>query len=102
MSLSMEDRGKIDLAVSNVAAAFFPDVLRIGWVLGENYYDSPAIYFRILTRPGFSRLSKLCGDLQEMLREAVDVDAMGLLAYHDYRSVPEPSWLREPEWDEAA
>ena len=100
MSLSMEDRGKINLAVSNVAAALSPEVAYIRFSIGPDWSDEPAIHFRIVLSDSFSRDGRMRGvrAVERALRDALDFDALGLRTYENYRTTAEQAAMKEPEW----
>jgi hypothetical protein len=100
MNLSSEVLGRIDLAVSNVAASLLPDVAYIRHEIAEDWAQGPAVLFRLVIADGLSllRRKRLYSQSSGALRESFDFDALGLHTYFAYRSVSEQAALKDLEW----
>jgi hypothetical protein len=92
---------EINAAVSEVVRVMAPDVVRIRYDLAEDWSGDPAIFFRVLLsdEAAKTRLREVAKEVVRRLDELVDFRAMGLFAYHNFRTVSEQAVLREEAWD---
>jgi len=90
----------IRTAVSEVERLLAPDVVQIRFDLGRDWSGDQAIYFRILLSDEASkaRLRQVTTEVVRGLADRLDFAAMGLFAYHNFRSVSEQADLREEAW----
>jgi hypothetical protein len=92
---------KIAAAVKRAERKLKPEVVRIRFNLGFDYFGDPSVFFRIVLSDEASRIERL-GEVTrratETLRNGFDEDELGLLPYFTYRSLSEQTELNEPAW----
>jgi len=91
----------INAAVSEVARLLAPDVQHIRYDIAQDWSGDWAIFFRIVLSDEASkvRLREITRKVVSVLDARVDFCAMGLLAYHNFRSVSEQAVLQEEAWE---
>ena len=91
---------EINAAVSEVVRLLEPDVVHIRYDIGEDWSGDWAIFCRVVLSDDASRtrLRKVATDVVSRLGELLDFSSMGLLPYHNFRSVSEQAVLREEAW----
>src|SRR5208337_1775488 len=100
-ALGIGKQPEINAAISEVVRVLAPDVVHIRYDIGQDWSGDWAIFFRIVLSDDASRTPRLHGVAREVvsrLAERLDFSSMGLLAYHNFRSVSEQAVLREEAW----
>ena len=90
----------VDRVAKRAAKRFRPDVIRIRYSIGEDWFGDPSIFFRILLSSGASRfenLGKVMDPIRTWIKDALsDLDH---IVYFDVRSEEEQEELKDPQWD---
>ena len=91
---------EINAAISEVRRLLAPDVVRIRYVIDQDWSGDGAIFFRVLLSDDASRnrLRKVTTQVVSLLSERLDFAAMGLFPYHNFRSQSEQTTLMEAAW----
>ena len=91
---------EISAAVSEVIRLSAPDVVHIRFDIGRDWSGDWAIFFRVLLSDEASkkRLREVATQVVWRLAELLDFESMGVLPYHNFRSVSEQDVLREEAW----
>lgn len=91
---------EINAAVSEVVRLLAPDVVHIRYDVGEDWSGDWAIFFRVVLSDDASRkrLRQVAAEVVSGLADRLDFPSMGLLPYHNFRSVSEQAVLREEAW----
>lgn len=91
---------EINAAVSEVARLLAPDVQHIRYDIGQDWSGDWAIFFRVVLSDEASknRLREITSKVVSQLAARLDFSAMGLFAYHNFRSVSEQAVLQEEAW----
>ncbi len=91
---------EINAAVSEVARLLAPDVQHIRYDIGQDWSGDWAIFFRVVLSDEASknRLREITSKVVSQLAARLDFSAMGLFAYHNFRSVSEQALLQEEAW----
>jgi len=91
---------EVEEGVRAVEAASKPDVVRIRYTIGEDWADRWAIFFRIVLSDDAAedRLRESTNSVERRLDERLNFPALGVLAYHNYRSESEQADLQEEDW----
>ena len=91
---------EINAAVSEVVRLLAPDVVHIRYDIARDWSGDWAIFFRVLLsdEAGAQRLRDVATKVVARLANHLDFGALGLLAYHNFRSESEQSVLREEAW----
>jgi hypothetical protein len=97
---AVSQREKIREEVREVEAALRPDVVSIRYNIGEDWADRWAIFFRIVLSDDAAknRLRQVANNVEWRLAEHLDFDALGVHAYHNFRSESEQAASREEAW----
>lgn len=87
-------------AVADVERSLAPDVVHIRYEIATDWSGDWAIFFRVLLsdEAGAQRLRDVATKVVARLANHLDFGALGLLAYHNFRSESEQSVLREEAW----
>jgi len=90
----------INAAVSEVVRWMAPDVVHIRYDIGPDWSGDLAVFFRVLLSDEASktRLREVVTQVVWRLAERLDFPSMGLIPYHNFRSVSEQDVLREEAW----
>ncbi|SPE42231.1 hypothetical protein SBA3_5060003 [Candidatus Sulfopaludibacter sp. SbA3] len=93
-------QSEIQIAINEVERNLAPDVVRIRYEIGEDWSGQWAIFFRIVLTDEAARrrLREVAGKVVWGLAGQLDFPAMGVFAYHNFRSVSEQEVLQEPAW----
>ena len=93
-------RPEINTAVSEVVKLLAPDVVHIRYDIGPDWSGDLAIFFRVVLSDQASdtRLREVANGVVWRLAERLDFSSMGLLPYHNFRSISEQAILREEAW----
>lgn len=91
---------QINGAVSEVVRLLAPDVVYIRYDIGQDWSGDWAIFFRVLLSDDASRQRRkeIATSVVWRLAERLDFASMGLLPYHNFRSVSEQALLQERAW----
>lgn len=91
---------EIDAAISAVQKSIGPDLVRIRYEIGEDWSGRWAIFFRIVLtdEAARQRLGDVMWKVVGGLAQHLDFPGMGVMAYHNFRSVSEQATLQEPAW----
>jgi hypothetical protein len=91
---------EINAAVSEVVRLLAPDVVHIRYEIDQDWSGDWAIFFRVVLADEASRtrLREVATQVVRELTERLDFSSMGLLPYHNFRSVSEQAALREEAW----
>ncbi len=91
---------EINAAVSEVARLLAPDVQHIRYDIAQDWSGDWAIFFRVVLSDEASkmRLRDITTKVVSQLAARLDFSAMGLFAYHNFRSVSEQAVLQEEAW----
>ena len=92
----------ISTAVSEIVKLLAPDVVHIRYDIGQDWSGDWAIFFRVVLSDEASRAPRLREVATEVvwrLADRLDFSSMGLLPYHNFRSVSEQAVLREDAWE---
>jgi len=95
-------QSEINAAISEVIRLLAPDVVHIRYDLGQDWSGDWAIFFRIVLSDDASatetRLRHVASKVVWQLADRLDFSSMGLIPYHNFRSVSEQAVLREETW----
>ena len=94
-------RPEVDAAISEVVKLLAPDVVYIRYDMDRDWSGDSAIFFRVVLSDEASspsRLREVAAKVVGSLDQRLDFSAMGLFAYHNFRSVSEQAVLREEAW----
>ncbi len=91
---------EINAAVSEVVRLLAPDVVHIRYDIGQDWSGDWAIFFRVVLSDEASRarLREAATKVVLRLADRLDFSSMGLIPYHNFRSVSEQAVLREEAW----
>jgi hypothetical protein len=91
---------EINAAVSEVRRLLAPDVQHIRYDIAQDWSGDWAIFFRVVLSDEASknRLREITSKVVSQLAARLDFSAMGLFAYHNFRSVAEQAVLQEEAW----
>jgi len=91
---------EINAAVSEVRRLLAPDVQHIRYDIAQDWSGDWAIFFRVVLSDEASknRLREITSKVVSQLAARLDFSAMGLFAYHNFRSVSEQALLQEEAW----
>jgi hypothetical protein len=91
---------EINAAISEVVTLLAPDVVHIRYDIGQDWSGDWAIFFRVVLSDdaSSSRLREVATEVTASLADRLDFSSMGLLPYHNFRSVSEQAVLREETW----
>ena len=94
-------QAEINAAVSEVVRLLAPDVVHIRYDIGPDWTGDWAIFFRVLLSDEASkqRLREVTTQVVWRLADLLDFQSMGVIPYHNFRSVSEQAVLREEAWD---
>jgi hypothetical protein len=93
-------QSEIQAAISEVERNLAQDVVRIRYEIGEDWSDQWAIFFRIVLTDDAAkrRLRDVRARVVRGLARQLDFPAMGVIPYHNFRSLSEQAALQEPAW----
>jgi|ERR1019366_657768 hypothetical protein len=93
-------QSEVQAAVDEVERNLAPDVVRIRYEIGEDWSGQWAIFFRIVLTDEAARrrLRDVGAKVVWGLAQQLDLPAMGVFRYHNFRSVSEQEALQEPAW----
>ncbi|HEX5432125.1 MAG TPA: hypothetical protein VFW83_09175 [Bryobacteraceae bacterium] len=93
-------QSEIQAAIHDVERALAPHVIRIRYEIGEDWSGEWAIFFRIVLTDEAARrrLRDTAAKVVWGLAGQLDFPAMGVVPYHNFRSLPEQEALQEPAW----
>jgi hypothetical protein len=93
-------QSEIEAAIQEVANALAPDVVRIRYEIGEDWSGQWAIFFKVVLSDDAARrrLLEVETKIAWGLAERLDFSSMGVVPYHNFRSVSEQAALQEPAW----
>ena len=91
---------EIQAAIREVEASLKPDVVRIRYEIDQDWSGEWAIFFRIVLTDDAARnrLRDVRPKVVWGLAQRLDLDSLGVFAYHDFRSISEQEKLQEPAW----
>ncbi|MFN7924246.1 MAG: hypothetical protein U0Q16_29360 [Bryobacteraceae bacterium] len=97
---AVTQQSKIESAIDELERALAPNVVRIRYEIAKDWSDQWAIFFRIVLSDDAAkfRIRDLRRQVVEGLARSLDFTAMGVLAYHNFRSASEQAALQEPAW----
>ena len=100
LSSAVTKQSEINSAISELVESLSPDVRHIRYDIGRDWSGDEAIFFRVLLSDEASaeRLRETATEVVARLAERLDFAAMGLIPYHNFRSVSEQAVLREEAW----
>jgi hypothetical protein len=100
MIAQLQDIPKI---VKAAEEKFAPDVVRIRYHAGFDWYGDPAVFFRILLSDHASRRENLADVTERVHREIVDefllLGESEHYPYTTFRSKSEQDQLKDPQWE---
>ena len=88
--------------VDRIAQDLAPDVVSIGFRIGRDWSDDPAIYFRVILSDEASqpdRLFQTTKKVSNKLHEELGLDNLDHFPYIRFRSRSEQAKLQDPAWD---
>lgn len=89
--------------VDRIAQELAPEVVSIGFRVGRDWSNDPAIYFRVVLSDEASRQSHLGATairIQDKLYERLNLLDSGYLPYFSFRSQSEQAKVQDdPRWD---
>lgn len=91
---------EIDAAAVRVQQSVGPDVVRIRYEIGQDWSGEWALFFRIVLTDDAARrrLRDVAGKVERGLASELDFPSMGVIPYHNFRSLSEQNALQEPAW----
>lgn len=95
------DPTPIEQGIARAAAKLKPDVVRIGYKLGEDWSGDPALFFRVVLVEGAScgeRLRQTADRAEAVVLAEVDPYELGLQHYFSFRTEAELTELQEQAW----
>ena len=88
--------------VDEIARDLAPDVVRIRVMVGQDWSEHPAIYFRVVLSDEASRRDRLFSvteAIKSRLIEKLALYESNHIPYFKFRSEGEQSKLQDPAWD---
>jgi hypothetical protein len=87
--------------IDRIAATFAPDVVRIRMMIGHDWADYPAIFFRVILSDDAARnrLGEVTNTVRDRIVEEFRIRETDHYPYFRWRSQREQEALREPSWD---
>lgn len=89
--------------VDQIAQELAPDVVSIGFRIGRDWSDDPAIYFRVVLSDEASRrdrLLKTTRNVDDVLSEKLGLNKLDHISYFSFRSQSEQAKMQgDPAWD---
>ncbi|MEP7362935.1 MAG: hypothetical protein ABI972_06735 [Acidobacteriota bacterium] len=100
MPAAVVKQAEIASAVADVERLLAPDVVRIRHEIATDWSGDWALYFRIVLSDDASkyRLRDVATKVESQLAERLDLPALGMFAYHNFRSESEQAVLKEEAW----
>jgi len=100
MPAAVGKQAEIAAAVAEVERLLAHDVVRIRHEIGTDWSGDWALFFRVVLTDDASkyRLRDVTTEVELRLAERRDFQALGLFAYHNFRSESEQAVLREEAW----
>jgi hypothetical protein len=97
---ALTKQAEVNSAISEVVRSLSPDVVHIRYDIGRDWSGDWAIFFRIMLSDEASRarLRETTTQVVWRLADRLDFTSLGLIPYHNFRSVSEQSVLREEAW----
>lgn len=101
LQVAAAKQSEIDQLVDEAKDELHPYVHHIKAELSSDWTGDPAVFFRIVltntAARGRSRF-KIIERIRQHLREKIKPEALGLLAYFNFRSQSEQAQLRDKSW----
>jgi hypothetical protein len=93
-------QAEIEAAIAHVQESIGPDLVRIRYEIGEDWSGQWAIFFRIVLTDDAARrsLRNVAPKIVWGLEQELDFPGLGVVPYHNFRSVSEQAMLQEPAW----
>ena len=93
-------QSEIQAAINAVERSLAPDVVHIRYEIGEDWSGQWSIFFRVVLTDDAAkrRLRDVATKVVWGLARRLDFPSMGVLPYHNFRSVSEQEALQEPAW----
>jgi hypothetical protein len=93
-------QSEIQAAVNAVERSLAPDVVHIRYEIGEDWSGQWSIFFRVVLTDDAARrrLRDVATKVVWGLARQLDFPSMGVIPYHNFRSVSEQEVLQEPAW----
>jgi hypothetical protein len=88
--------------VDEIARDLAPDVVRIRVMIGHDWSEHPAIYFRVVLSDDASRRDRLAGvvgAVRSRMYEKLALSESNHIPYFKFRSEGEQSKLQDAAWD---
>lgn len=100
-TLAEPKNSNVQSAIAEVTELLFPDVIRIRYDFRSDWSGDPALYFRTVLSDEASqqRLGEVARQLESLLEERLDFQAMGVFSYFNYRNESEQKALRDVRWE---
>lgn len=93
-------QSEIHAAIDAVERSLAPDVVHIRYEIGEDWSGQWSIFFRVVLTDDAAkrRLRDVATKVEWGLARHLDFPSMGVVPYHNFRSVSEQEALQEPAW----
>ena len=93
-------QSEVEHAVDEITRLLAPDVAHIRYEIEQDWSGQWAIFFRVLLsdEAGEKRLRAVATQVVSRLAERLDFTSLGVVPYHNFRSVSEQAALREEAW----
>lgn len=102
LPIAVQKQPQINAAVAEVSKKLASSgVVLINWEIGQAWDDSWGIFFRVLLSDEASkgrRLRDISTRVVSLMSEKLDLPALGLFPYFDFRSESEQAERPEPAW----
>lgn len=101
MPIAVTKQPQINAAVADVMREFAPQVQRINYEIAQDWSGQWAIFFRVLLSDEAAKRTHLRDVATRVvwrMSEKLDLPALGLFPYFDFRSQAEQALVNEPAW----
>ena len=97
----LQKRPQINAAVAEVMKEMSPSVRYIRYDIGQDWSGQWAVFFRVLLSDDAARnrLREIVTRVMWRTSDRLDIPALGLFPYFDFRSESEQANLRESAWE---
>ena len=100
MPSAIAKQSQILAAIHAVERELKRDVVHIRYEIAQNWSGDWAVFFRVLLTDdaGYNRLRDVASRVERSLARRLNFQAMGVLAYHNFRIESEQEVLQDAAW----
>jgi hypothetical protein len=101
LPIAVTKQQQINAAIADVLKELAPSVQHINYEIARDWSGEWAIFFRVLLSDEASHQSHLrdvATQVVSRMSDGLDLPALGMFPYFDFRSQSEQSKLNEPAW----